>query len=194
MKKLSLIVLLGMMMVLIASCAVGEKENTEEKNNEQDIEDKKEVDTEFGNQIIEYEKRGTIEEKKSGDVELDITDINVGKLEVNDEYKSDFDNKEEVTLVTIGMKAENKGKDKVSFYADQAVLTTNKGEQAEANLMVSEDVGGEFKEKDKKEGKVYYEVESKPEEIEKITLDVNGVSNKEFESLGEDITVEIELD
>src|SRR5699024_1114257 len=183
-----------MMMVLIASCAVGEKENTEEKNNEQDIEDKKEVDTEFGNQIIEYEKRGTIEEKKSGEVELDIRDINVGKLEVNDEYKSDFDNKEEVTLVTIGMKAENKGEDKVSFYADQAVLTTNKGEQAEANLMVSEDGGGEFKEKDKKEGKVYYEVESKPEEIEKITLDVNGVSNEEFESLGEDITVEIELD
>src|SRR5699024_3718645 len=184
-----------MVMVLMASCAAGEKENKEDnKNKEQEVENKKEIDTDFGKQIIEYEKKGKIEEKKSGDVTLDITEISVGKLEINDDYKTDFDNRDDVTLVTVKMKAENKGKDKVSFYADQAVLTTNKGEQSEANLMVSEDVGGEFKEEDKKEGKIYYEVESEPDEIEKITLDVNGVSNEEFESLGDDITIEIELD
>ena len=89
------------------------------------------------------------------------------------------------------MKAENTSEDTISFYPDQAVMTTNTGEQVESDIFLSDDVGGDFYGKVNKKGNVIFVLESPAEDITDIKLIINAAIDEDWNSLSNNLQVEL---
>ncbi|WP_156111489.1 hypothetical protein [Exiguobacterium sp. ZOR0005] len=121
-----------------------------------------------------------------GSIVFEIDKVQTVRLEVRPDYRFLFDDKEEVTIVSFNVIVENTTDETVTFYPDQARLVTNTGEQVDADLFISEDVGGEFLGKVKKEGGVLFYVDSMPEELTEVRFIVEGPYDEQFRQIDED--------
>lgn len=89
------------------------------------------------------------------------------------------------------MKVENKTEENLSIYPDQSIITTNTKEQKEANIFISDDVGGDFLGQVIKEGNVIFLLDSKAEDLKSAKLIINAPVNEDFDTLGEKIEFDI---
>jgi hypothetical protein len=134
---------------------------------------------------------GTFE---SGPIELTIEKANGAAMKVSDEYVDMFDGQEELEYIQLDMTVENTSEDHITFYASQAVMTTDSGEQLDPNMLLSDHIDGEFLGEVTKSGTSFYFLEnSSAEEVESINLFFSAASDENFESVGEEIEVEIPL-
>ncbi|WP_214820642.1 MULTISPECIES: DUF4352 domain-containing protein [unclassified Exiguobacterium] len=125
-------------------------------------------------------------EEKIGPIIFQINKVQTMRLQVASDFRSVFDDKKEVTLVSFSVVAENTSDETVTFYPDQARLVTNTGEQVDAAFLLSDDVGGEFLGKVRKEGGVHFQVESMPAELTEVRFVVEGPYNDQFNTIAED--------
>ncbi len=191
--------------LLLAGCAEeGTKEQTSEINSDQKKETKaapkketaKKEDSqveksEAGTKTIYLTKKNLGIAKKLGPINFAIDKIQTSRLEVAKGYEDMFNKKKEVTLVILNVKVENTSDKTISVYPDQATITTNTGEQLQAETFISDQVGGEFIGKVKKEGNVMFVANSKPEEITNVKFIMDGPHDENLTSLAERYTVEI---
>lgn len=131
--------------------------------------------------------------EKLGPINFALNKIQTSHFKVAEGYEETFKNKKEVTMVIINVKLENTSDKTVSVYPDQATITTNTGEQLQAETFISDQVGGEFIGKVKKEGNVMFIANSKPEEITSVKFIMEGPHDENLEKLAERYTVEIPL-
>lgn len=125
-------------------------------------------------------------EEKIGPIIFQINKVQTMRLQVASDFRSVFDDKKVVTLVSFSVVAENTSDDTVTFYPDQARLVTNTGEQIDAAFLLSDDVGGEFLGKVRKEGGVHFQVDSMPAELTEVRFVVEGPYNDQFNTIAED--------
>lgn len=111
----------------------------------------------------------------------------------NDDMKSMFDGKDEITSIAMSVKVENTSDDELNYYPDQAEITTDTKEQIKAEMFLSDSVGGEFKGQIIKEGTIIFVANSKAEDINKLTLFIDGPSNQDFDKVGDDLKIDIDL-
>lgn len=141
---------------------------------------------EIGVSQIYMKNRNLGIEEKIGPIIFQIDKVQTLRLQVSSDFRFMFDDKKEVTIVSFNVIVENTSDDTVSFYPNQARLVTNTGEQVDANIIVSEDVGGEFLGKVKKEGGVLFQVDSMPAELTEVRFVVEGPYNDQFNTIAED--------
>ena len=127
MKKLLYLLVISVLSVSLVACGGSseqkaqttpeqpkqeEQKKEEPKKEESPADDTtgKEENSEIGKRTIVKSQKGINIKKTSGPFEIIVTDIQVSKLETNDNSKSMFNNKDEVTIVTIAMTVENKDK------------------------------------------------------------------------------------
>lgn len=165
-----------------ASKEFAKKKETTDPNNEK---------SDFGMKKIQYTKDNLGIAKKLGPIDFKINSVQISRLMIDEPSRAIFEDKEEVTLIILGVDVENMSDDTVSFYPDQAVLTTNTGEQIDAEMMFVDEIGGDFIGKVKKSGEIVFLAESDPKEITNIKYIVDGPSDENFEPLAEKYTVEI---
>lgn len=170
-----------------------ETEESSANSGESEVTEGDVIENEMGTFHIAKKQKDMTDVYENGPMNLTITGIQLGELEPSEEYAYMFDEKEKVTTVTVGMKAENTSDETVSFYPDQAVLTTNAGDQVDADLMLSGDVGGDFFGKVKKEGEVIFLLDTPVEEIETGKLIISGSHNENLDDLGEELQIELEF-
>lgn len=104
------------------------------------------------------------------------------------------ENNERVRSIVVDMEAENLTDGDISFYPDQMTLTTDSGEQVDADIMLSDDVGGDFLGKVKKEGSVRFLLKDNEKDIKKVTLVIDPPSSTEsYEDLGNQIRLDFEI-
>lgn len=196
MKKFLSILLLAILTIGLVACGGGS--NTDEGQNNDNTAQEQKKDQEE-NEIRESElgKLTVIKKKKdlnyvvqSGPMNLTINAIQTATLDVSHNYKEFFE-KDQVTIVTVEMKAENTSEDTISFYPDQAVLTTNTGEQVEADIFLSDDVGGDFYGKVNKKGNVIFVLESPAEDITDIKLIIDAAIDENWNSLSKNLQIEL---
>ena len=121
-----------------------------------------------------------------GPIIFQIDKVQTLRLEVASDYRFFFDDQKEVTIVSFNVIVENTSDETVSFHPNQARLVTNTGEQVDADIVISEDVGGEFLGKVKKEGGVLFHVESMPDELTEVRFVVDGSYDAQFSTIAED--------
>ena len=166
-------------------------DKTKEPAKKKEAADSNTEKSDFGTKKIQYTKDDLGIAKKLGPMDFKINSVQTSRLIIDEASRGMFEDKEEVTLIILDVDVENTSDDTVSFYPDQAVLTTNTGEQIDAEMMFVEEIGGDFIGKVKKSGKVVFLAESDPKEITQIKYIVEGPSNANFEPLAEKYTVEI---
>ncbi|WP_130808290.1 hypothetical protein [Senegalia massiliensis] len=206
MKKI--LVLLMVLLMAFSLIACGDSSNEEDTSDDaktkessaEDVDDSKD-DSEGKTEESEIGKRTTIKSKKdlnivkeTGPFTMIVTDVQISTLEPSEDYKDMFDGKDKITFVTIATEVENKSEDTNSFYPDQGTITTDTKEQVDADLMLSDEVGGDFIGEVAKKGNVIFFLDSPAEEINNIKYVIEGPHNENIDRLGEGITYEISFE
>lgn len=160
----------------------GDKEEIEVKENE------------IGKLTIfkKNEEVGAVQE--SGPFTVKVNKMQVSKLEVSEEYKSTFDNKDVVTIVTLEVEVENKSTETNTIYPDQGTIVTNTKEQKDAHLFLSGDVGGEYIGEVIKKENVIFALDSEAEEITSFKYIISRPIDSNWNNLGEDITFDLSFE
>ncbi|TCI73432.1 hypothetical protein EVJ22_03280 [Exiguobacterium sp. SH0S7] len=143
-------------------------------------------ETELGTNQIHLKNKALDITEAMGSVQFQVDKVQTSRLKVAEAYRDSFDGKEEVTVVVFNVIAENTVEDTISFHPNQSTLVTNTGEQIDANLWFSDDVGGDFLGEVKKEGNVFFFAESMPEELAELRLIVGGPTSTDYEKLAEE--------
>ncbi|MFJ6415059.1 hypothetical protein ACIQLG_19960 [Terribacillus saccharophilus] len=218
MKKLLGILFAAMLVFVLAACGSDNTSKEEEGNKsseeetsastenaeKEEAEPAEEATTEGGTSIGETvsneggdhtlvslaEDVGTFE---SGPMTLNITKVNGVSSKLKGQLATMMDT-EELEYIQVDMNAESSSDENVSFYPSQATLVTDTGEQLEPDMMMSEHMDGEFMGKVKKEGINHYILQnSKAADVKHVKLVITGATDSNFEKVGEDITVEVDL-
>ncbi|WP_093881572.1 hypothetical protein [Terribacillus saccharophilus] len=134
---------------------------------------------------------GTFE---SGPIKMDISKVNGVSSKLKGELATYMD-ADELEYIQVDIQVESSSEDNISFYPSQATLVTDTGEQLEPDMMMSEHIDGEFLGKVKKEGINYYILQnSKASDVKHVKLVFSSPTDSNFEPIGEDITVEVDLE
>lgn len=136
-------------------------------------------------------KREMNEVYESGPFILTLDSVGLARMEVPEESAFFFDDKSEVNLVILGVSVENTSDETLAFYPDQGTLVTDTKEQKEANLFLSDDLGGDFYGQVKKEGAITIIIDSEPEDINRMSFHIGGPFGDGIDRVGEDISLEI---
>lgn len=176
-KVLTVISTLLLSFGVLAAC--GENEATKEL----DKNDKEKSEAKAGSEAKKEEKKEKEEDIWTHYEDADWSgkwegvNFEIQKVVVSDKAPRINDEGEEVVSSAVGvkMKVENTTADKTyNVYPDQATLVTSTGEQVEADLSISDHIGGEIHEGVIKEGNVIFYLErGKAEEIKWIKLTWN---------------------
>lgn len=198
MKKFFTFLLLVILSAGLVACG-GDSESTgeqktdntaQEQKDDKGKEEKEVRKSELGTLTVIKKKKDLNYVVQSGPMNLTINAIQTATLDVSQNYK-EFFGKDQVTIVTVEMKAENTSEDTISFYPDQAVLTTNTGEQVESDIFLSDDVGGDFYGKVNKKGDVIFVLESPAEDITDIKLIIDAAIDEDWNALSNNLQVEL---
>lgn len=130
---------------------------------------------------------------KSGPIELYINNVSIVKINTTEESKIELDNQDVAYAAMIDVKVKNTSKQDVAFYPNQAIITTNVGEQVEETLLFTGDVGGDFLGKVEKEGIVWMPIKKDPEKIKSLTFIVNAPYDDGMNDLGKQIRVKFDV-
>ena len=207
MKKFLILILISLLTLGLVACgnsgngeskdASSKQQHSTESNqtsNEDDSSNNNEgevTENEIGKITVVNKKKDINQTFQSGPVNLTINAIQTATLEPSESYKDMFDGKEKLTIVTINMKTENTSDDTVGIYPNQAVLTTNTGEQVDADIWLSDDLGGDFYGKVSKEGDVIFQLDSPAEEISNMKLIIEGAHDTDYNSLSEQLHIDL---
>lgn len=135
---------------------------------------------------------------ESGPMKYDVTAVQISTVVVKtDEYASLFEveKDQEFTTVVFDLSAENTTDDTVNFYLGQATLTTDTKEQVEPDGFFSEYMDGEFLGNVIHSGtNVYILKNSKAEDIKNLKLHVDGPSDENYNSVGDDLAIEVNVE
>lgn len=157
------------------------EEQTAEPKEEADVQE-----SELGSNQIYMKNKALDISETIGSIQFAIDKVQTSRLSVEAAYRDMFDGKEAVTVVAMNVIVENTIDDTVNFHPNQATLVTNTGEQVTADLWYSEDVGGEFLGKVRKEGNVLFFVETMPKELTEVRFIVDGPFDANYEQIAED--------
>lgn len=204
-------ILLGCLVVLTAVSLSGcgndngkkveskkEVEKTTEKSTETDDSKTGEIIEENGMKKIPVMTDKKLNMKgKTGPIKYSIDGIQVSKFTAtNDEMAKtlEIDKDKEIALIALNVSAENTNDKTINFYLGQATITTDTKEQVEPDVMLSENIDGEFLGKVKHEGtNIYILKKSKADNINKIKLFVDAPSDENFEDVGNKVELELKL-
>lgn len=160
MKKLSFLLFTVLFVTILTSCgsSVDKIDTNEEEEVQPKTNDEKEVEENLANSedIWTYYDDATYEETWEG------VKFNIEKVVVSDEAPGFDDNGDEIISSAVGVKmtVENLTEDEIyTTYPDQALLVTSTGEQIDADMLLSDHLGGEIHEGVIKQGDIYFYLE-----------------------------------
>lgn len=175
------------------------KEQTDLSDDKKDDVTTKESDTPSGewessdmgdNRVVA--KKDINETYQTGAFKITVNAVQIMEIKPENEMRS-FIDKDIATVITINLTAENTSDEFLNIYPDQSEITTNTKEQITPELLLTDDVGGEFKGKVIKEGNIIYVSDSKPEDIKNIKMYIEGPTDSEFSTVGADLTINMDL-
>ncbi len=196
--------------ILISTSLVACGDNGKKVESEKEVSNKTETsadDESKTGEVVEengMKKIPVITDKKlnkkgeSGPIKYNIKAIQVSKLTATtDDMAStlDVEKDKEVTLVAMDIEVENTSEKTISFYPDQSEITTNTKEQVSSELFLSDSVGGDYIGKVKKSGTIFFILKnSSADDINTITYHVDAPCDENFESVGDQVSVELKFE
>ncbi len=219
MKLHKSLLLFGASALMLAACGTNEEssenENTAEEAeteevaddtvNEAETEENDETDTDTPEQeagdVIEAEggTRTVIatnynidEEQENGPFTITVKNAQLSQFQPSEDMV-DFFGGEDLGMVTLQLEVVNNSEETNLIYPDQGTVVTDTGQQIDAELFLSDDLGGEFYGEVTKTGDVFFFFDGQAEEVSNIRYLINSGTDEDFESFGEDIEFSIDF-
>ena len=222
MRKIFLIMILALMMIVSGCSGSNDDEEatgggeSETANEEEPIDDEEEsgandTDTEDEVEAGEFEtavgetvsneggdftlinRASDIPTQEDGPIILNISQVNTAYAELKGELV-DYLERENMHYIQIDMEVENTSSETIDFYASQATITTNTGEQLESDFWLSDHIEGTYIGEVRKTGSQFFILEnSEAEDIEWIRIIISSPMDEDWEYLGEGIDFRVEF-
>lgn len=208
MKKHLLISLLASAALALSACGSDvantsekpEKKTTSEQKQEAKHEEKKVSNVEENDQLKTtntYTNKDLGITGTTGPLNYSIDAIQLKEIEVKTEDAANMfevSKGDTVHAITLEMTGENTSDEDMNFYLGQATVITNTKEQLEPDILLSENIEGEYLGKVKHEGyNVYILKNSTVQDLKTIEVRVSAPTNSNFDSIGDDIKQIIEV-
>lgn len=135
---------------------------------------------------------------ETGGVKYNYKAIQISKLKFYTQEAADtfgFEKNKELTCITFDVEVENTTDKDINFYPNMAKLITSTKEQIEPNMLLSDDVGGEFLGNVKKQGNLIYILENtKADDIKTLEVRADApIDAKTYDALGDEIKLNFEV-
>lgn len=209
--------------ITLSACGGGEDTNASDKNNDTEQEttenaesettssdesefeenEEEETDGEWEYQVGDTNEDGSLkllarndtsETIETASISLDFPQVTVAEVVEWPADLADYYDFEPTGVIQIDVEVLNSSEETINFYIGQATITTSTGEQLEPDFLSSDHIGGEFIGSVNKSGSVRYMLESSdPNEIEWVRVLVDAPHDENFESVGDDIDVQIDF-
>lgn len=205
MKKILILIVSLSLALFMAACGNSEssskdsdndttQEKTQKDESKSDKSDENVTESELGKLTVVNKKKNLNQTVQSGPISITINAIQTATLEPSEEYKDMFDGKDKTTIVTIDLTVENTSDDTIGIYPDQGTLTTNTNEQKTAETFLSDEVGGDFYGKVKKEGNVIFQLDSDAKDITQLKYIIDAAQDEDYNSLGDQLQIELSFE
>jgi uncharacterized lipoprotein len=130
---------------------------------------------------------------ETGPMILTISQVNAISAQVKGDL-ADFMETDALEYIQIDMQVENTSEDTITFYASQATITTNTGEQLESDMWLSDHIDGDFIGAVKKNGSQFFVLQnSKAEDIEWVRVIISAPNDENWDNVGEKLDFKIEF-
>lgn len=215
MKKFLFMLMVIGLAVFMAACGAEEdseqqEENTKENSSEveaseegsdEEAESEEAESGEASEDVMETEggvftahaKNEELQTFETGPVVLTIEKVVATSGELNEEGQEFFET-DEIDYIQVDISVENTSDEDISFYAGQGTMSTNTGEQIEPDMWMSDHIEGEMIAGTNGSGTMMYILEnSSAEDIESVRLVFDAPLNQDWDTIDEDLDVEIEL-
>lgn len=134
---------------------------------------------------------------ETGPMKYTVNAIQVSKLTATTDEMADvlgIEKDKEVSLVVVDLEAENTTEDTVYFYIGQATLTSNTKEQVDSDMLLSDYIDGDFLGNVIHSGSLMYILpNSSADDITNLTLHVSAPLSKDFDTIGDELKIELNL-
>ena len=173
-----------------------EEKTTEEKSTEEESAEVVEENGMRKEPVVT--KKGLNKTGETGPLKYTIEDIQISKLTATTDEAATLlgiEKDKEVAIVVINASAENTSDDTVNFFLGQATLTSNTKEQVESDMFLSEYIDGEFIGNVIHSGNLVYILKnSSAEDITQVSLHIDAPSNSNYETIGEEVSIDLTIE
>lgn len=133
---------------------------------------------------------------ESGPIQITVHSVQLANLTATtDDVASLLGIEKDVpgAVFSIKLTVENTSTDDVGIYPDQSVIVTDTKEQVNSNIILNDQVGGDFLGQVIKDGQIYFICKNPADDIHHIQWRIDAAHDSSYYSLGEDIIIEFEL-
>ncbi len=133
---------------------------------------------------------------ESGPIQITVHSVQLANLTATtDDMASLLGIEKDVpgAVFSIKLTVENTSADDVGIYPDQSVIVTDTKEQVNSNIILNDQVGGDFYGQVVKDGQIYFICKNPADDIHHIQWRIDAAHDSSYYSLGEDIIIEFEL-
>lgn len=133
---------------------------------------------------------------ETGPIKYTVSGVQVSNVSTTEESVASLlgiEVDQKAGLVVVNFDVENTSTDTISWYPDQATITTNTQEQADANMFLNDgDVGGDYIGNVKKSGQVMFILpNSDAKDLTQVSIHVDGPYDANFNTVGDAVTIDI---
>lgn len=133
---------------------------------------------------------------ESGPVQITVHSVQLANLTVTTDDMASLlgiDKDSPGAVFSIKLSVENTSADDVGIYPDQSVIVTDAKEQVYSNIILNDQVGGDFYGQVVKDGQIYFICKNPADDIHHIQWRIDAAHDSSYSSIGEDIIIEFEL-
>lgn len=150
------------------------------------------VETDGGTFTL-HARADDIDTIETGPIVMEIEQLNAQSGELSSDFAEMMDT-EELHMIQMDLNVENTADEDIMFYSGQATISTSTGEQLESDMWLSDHIDGDMMSGTNASGTFFFVLEnSDAADVESVRLTWNAPNNEDFESVGEDVDIEVEF-
>lgn len=151
---------------------------------EQEVDDV--IEPENQNQTLVSEVEDINEIEINGPFEVTLLSSRLGQVQPAED-RVELYGGEDLAVVTFNLEITNTDSETRTLYPNQGLLMTDQGDEIEANLFISDEVGGSFAGEETKSGEVIFMYEGDAEEVSSVRYIIQSAHDENFNDFGESL-------
>ena len=130
----------------------------------------------------------------SGPMKITVHHVTLEQLiPANEHIKNLVGGRDRSTLALLRIEVENQAGETVHFRIDEAKIQSDSNESSIFNPALSDQLGSEFAPKEKKQGLLAVDFQAEPRDIAVLEVKVSAPYDKNYDSLGEKVTLKVPM-
>lgn len=150
------------------------------------------IEAEGGTRTIVGQVENINETQSSGPFEVTLLHSQLSQFQPAEDFVDIFGG-EDLVLLTFQVEVTNNSEDTNTIHPDQGIAVTDNGNQVDAEIFLSDDVGGDFHGEVTKTGDVFFLYDGNADDVSSARYIINSGHDENFDNFGEDIEFTVEF-